>query len=103
MILELNRKIIQSDVSIEPGKTVFFDKRPFRLTRYFFMEKKLSRIISSSKAMAEYPEIMLTTFDQRLLPHLSLVVINDFPIGLDRLEIEKKRKLLRNSRKKFKK
>lgn len=67
------------------------------------MEKKLSRIISQSQAMSEYPETMLTTFEQRLLPHLSLVVINDFPIGLDRIEIEKKRKLLRNSRKKTQK
>ena len=45
------------------------------------MEKKVSRIISPSEAMAEYPEIMLTTFDHRLLPHLSLVVINGWPRG----------------------
>ncbi len=52
------------------------------------MEKKVSRIISPSQAMAKYPEIMLTTFDHRLLPHLSLVVINGLPMGLDRRELE---------------
>jgi hypothetical protein len=67
------------------------------------MEKKLSRIISPSHAMAEYPEMMLTTFDHRLLPHLSLVVINGFPAGFDRRELEQKRQRFRHHHKKSKK
>ncbi len=66
------------------------------------MEKKVSRIISPSQAMAEYPEIMLTTFDHRLLPHLSLVVINGLPRGLDRRELEQKRLCFRRRYKKCK-
>lgn len=67
------------------------------------MEKKLSRIIAPSQAMSEYPEMMLNTFDQRLLPHLSLVVIDDVPRGLDRKELEQKRQCFRNLHKKSKK
>ena len=67
------------------------------------MEKKLSRIISPSQAMSEYPEIMLTTFDHRLLPHLSLVVIDGFTRGLDRRELEQKRQRFRNIHPKSKK
>ena len=66
------------------------------------MEKKLSRIISQSQSMAEYPEIMLTTFDHRLLPRLSLVVIQGSPWGLDRKELEQKRQCFRSLHKKSK-
>ncbi len=67
------------------------------------MEKKISRIINPVQAMAEYPEIMLTTFDHRLLPHLSLVVINGWPRGMDRRELEQKRQHFRRLHKKSKK
>jgi hypothetical protein len=67
------------------------------------MEKKLSRIINPSQAMSEYPEIMLTTFDHRLLPHLSLVVIDGLPVGFDRRELEQKSQRFRNQHKKSKK
>lgn len=67
------------------------------------MEKKISRIVNPSQAMAEYPEMMLTTFDQRLLPHLSLVVIQGIMMGLDRREIEQKRQCLRRLHQKSKK
>ncbi|MBS0350988.1 MAG: hypothetical protein JSR33_07375 [Proteobacteria bacterium] len=67
------------------------------------MEKKLSRIISPSQAMSEYPEIMLTIFDHRVLPHLSLVVIDGLPIGFDRRELEQKRQFSRRLHKKPKK
>ncbi len=67
------------------------------------MEKKLSRIINPVQAMAEYPETMLTTFDHRLLPHLSLVVMNGSPRGLDRRELEQKRQCFHSHHKKSKK
>jgi hypothetical protein len=66
------------------------------------MEKKLSRIIAPSQAMSEYPEMMLTTFDQRLPSNLSLVVIDGFLIGLDRKELDQKRQRFRNLNKKSK-
>lgn len=67
------------------------------------MEKKLSRIISPSQTMSEYPEMMLTTFDHRLLPHLSLVVMDGLPVGFDRKELEQKRQHFRRIHKKSKK
>ncbi len=59
------------------------------------MEKKLSRIISLSQAMTEYPEMMLTAFDHKLSPYLSFVVIDGLPRGLDRRELEQKSQYFR--------
>ncbi len=67
------------------------------------MEKKLSRIINPSQAMSEYPEMMLTTFDHRVLPHLSLVVMDGLPVGLDGRELEQKRQCFRRLHKESKK
>ena len=67
------------------------------------MEKKLSRIITPSQAMTEYREIMLTAFDHRLSPHLSFIVFDGLPRGLDRRELEQKKTAFSSSLSKIKK
>ena len=62
------------------------------------MKKESTRLIGYPTAMTEYPEILRSPFDRQPRAELSLVMIDQQGVGLDRRELHRHQKHKKSTR-----